>query len=779
MSKKSRFVRSARSSLSASALVATALAAAPATTAHAQAAAETVGAMLTLPAGLLVDSLRALSSQTGMRINAEPRLVANRQAPALAGRYTAAEALALLLKGSDLEATEQAAGTFTLRQAAASASEAQQVVVTGTKRSQSRQQATQSVSVLSEPDTIGMQNGFDVFTRVPNVTFQTDSFLPTVRGVDGNGVAAGGGGAVTGANPRISNYVDGVARTYGATPDGQGSFWDMAQVEIYKGAQSTQLGQNSIAGAIVQTTQDPKLEDGFAVQMGAHDERATYNAAFMVNKALGEQFALRITGEGIDGKTPIDYSGFTGTGLTAADRNELGRTSYARLRFKALYTPSDALALKLTVEQERRKNPYTPDGASNSSRRELIDGAYGSFDSDNKIVALNANYQIAREWVFDAVLSQQKATTKFGPPLVGSPDRAAYLDFTFRSDEIAFEPKLVYKAASGRTAAVMGAFVKKRDRNDLGLPGSIFPLNADDRGSSRSLFADATIQLAPVWDVLAAARYQADRQQRNFSALDGALAFGFDERNRVFLPKLGATYHHSADASVSVVAYKGYNGGGGGVSFLTFTPYRYQKEMSQTVELVSRTQWLDRKLTANANLFFTQLKDAQASGIGPDGPQDSIYLNIAKVRTQGLEFDLSWQPDARSKVQFALGLLDAKIINFGSAANNVNNGNQLAYAPRVTANLGGSFELLPRLAIGADVAFQGKRFNDFENTPQDRMPSHVVANVHAQYRIGGVTLTGYVNNVFDRLVQTTRSAAFNQVNVNDPRTLGVNVKFEY
>jgi iron complex outermembrane recepter protein len=779
MSKKNSHVRSARRSVSACALLTAALAAAPIAAAHAQAAAETAATVLTLPAGPLADSLRALSTQTGVRINADPRLMANRQAPAVAGRYTAVEALALLLKASDLQATEQAAGTFTLGPVAATVGEAQQIVVTGTKRAQSRQQATQSVSVLPEQDTIGMQTGFDVFTRVPNVTFQTDSFLPTVRGVDGNGVAAGGGGAVTGANPRISNYVDGVARTYGATPDGQGSFWDMAQVEIYKGAQSTQLGQNSIAGAIVQTTQDPKFKDGFAVQAGAHDKRATYNAAFMLNKTLGEQLAIRLTGEGIDGKSPIDYASYTGTGLTAADRDELGRIQYARLRLKALYTPTDALALKLTVEQERRKNAYPPDQTTVSARRELVDGNYGSFDSENKIVALNANVEIAREWVFDAVLSQQKATTKFGPPVVGSPDRAAFLDFTFSSDEIAFEPKLVYKAASGRTAAVMGAFVKERDRDDLGLPGSIFPLNADDRGSSRSLFADATIQVAPAWDVLAAARLQSDRQQRNFTAADGALAFGFDERNRVFLPKLGATYHHSADASVSVVAYKGYNGGGGGVSFLTLTPYRYNKETSQTIELVSRTQWLDRKLTANANLFFTQLKDAQASGIGPDGLQDSIYLNIAKVRTQGLEVDLAYQPDARSKVQFALGLLDAKIVNFGSAANNGNNGNPLAYAPRVSANLNGAFELLPRLRIGADVAFQGKRFNDFENTPEDRLPSHAVANVHAQYRIGGVTLTGYVNNIFDRLVQYTRSTAFNQVNVNDPRTLGVNIKFEY
>ncbi len=105
--------------------------------------------------------------------------------------------------------------------------------MTGTKQSQSRQQATQSVSVLSSRDTIGLQSALEAVARLPNTAQQSDGFLPTIRGLDGNGVATGGGGAVTGANPRMSNYVDGVARTYGATPDGAGSFWDIAQVEVF------------------------------------------------------------------------------------------------------------------------------------------------------------------------------------------------------------------------------------------------------------------------------------------------------------------------------------------------------------------------------------------------------------------------------------------------------------------------------------------------------------------------------------------------------------------
>lgn len=227
------------------------------------------------------------------------------------------------------------------------------------------------------------------------------------------------------------------------------------------------------------------------------------------------------------------------------------------------------------------------------------------------------------------------------------------------------------------------------------------------------------------------------------------------------------------------MTYKGYNPSGGGVSFVTFTPYQYRKETADTVELVARTQWLDRKLTANANLFFTRLKDMQISGIGPAGPNDGIYVNIAKARTRGLEVDMNYRPDARTRIGLALGLLDTRIVDFGSAANNSKNGNQLGLSPRATANLNGSFELLPKLTIGGDVALASKRYTDYDNLPEDRVPGYGVANLNLQYRMGSVTLTGYVNNVFDKLVQFARFTSFNQAYVNDPRTVGINVKAEF
>jgi iron complex outermembrane recepter protein len=172
------------------------------------------------------------------------------------------------------------------------------------------------------------------------------------------------------------------------------------------------------------------------------------------------------------------------------------------------------------------------------------------------------------------------------------------------------------------------------------------------------------------------------------------------------------------------------------MSFVSLTPHRFRKESARTVELVSRTQRLDRTITANNNLFFTRLENAQIGGIGPGGPNDGIDLNIAKARSRGAEFDVSWQPDARTKLQFALGALDTKIVDFGSAGNDANNGNEFGLAPRVTANIAASFEVSPKLTVGGDIAYRGKRLTDYNNLPEDRLPSDVVANVLAQFRSG-------------------------------------------
>lgn len=664
--------------------------------------------------------------------------------------------------------------------------ELEEIVVTGTKRKQALQEAVQSVSVFEEPDTIGLQLGLDIFKYVPNTTVQASQFLPVVRGLNGNGIAIGGGGAVSGARPRMTTYIDGVARSFNATPDGQGSFWDFEQIEVYKGSQSTQLGRNSIAGAIVQTTKDPKFTDEFSVQAGLHDQDLTYSLAMMANKKISDQVAIRMTAEGFKGDNFVDYSTITAsptlTGLSASDPDDLSDEKYTKFRFKALVAPTEIpdLLVKLTLESERNANPYTRDIVQlNGRSRQARSNTYGYYRGLNRVASINTLYQINDEWSFDGIFSYQHANTNFGGPQVGNPNPAQYLDFSFSTHETTFEPKLNYKSKDSRTNAVVGAYYFTRSRTDVGAPGSSFALTADDKASTQSLFTDAAYEVNKKWDILLGGRLEKDQQKRDFSAFSGLLALNLDETNHVFLPKVGATYHFSDEASLSLLTYKGYNTSGGGLSFVTFTPYTYEKETSLTTELVSRTQWLNKKLTANANVFYTRLKDTQVSAVGPAGVNDLIFVNLDRAKTYGAELELSYQHTKIDRAFFSLGLLQTEIVNFGSAANNVNNGNELGLAPNMTARLGGNFEVYPNLIVGGDVSYTGKRYTDFNNLKADELDSYAITNINARYIYKNATITGYVNNVFDKYAILQSFASTNTAYVNAPRTLGVNVKLDF
>ncbi len=664
---------------------------------------------------------------------------------------------------------------FAQTESESSETPAGEIIVTGTKRGDSLQDTAQSVTVLRADDTTGFLQTFDAFTRVPNVTIVRDGILPTVRGLDGNGTAQGGGGAVTGSNPRFTSYIDGVARTYSAVPDGFGGLWDISQIEILRGSQSTTFGQNSLAGALVQVTNDPKFTNEAAIQAGIRSGGTTLNGAAMVNLALSDNLAVRVTGQDVRGSSFVDFSTSGGTGLTAEDREQLSDERFSNYRAKVLFAPTEQTSLLFAANLERSRRAYPNDQVSLSNASFSLNGPITFVENENSVLSLTLNHEFSPKWSVEAVVSRQTSISEFTPPSVGSPDPAQYLDFTFDVEQWAFEPKLIYRDQQTRTRFLAGAYLLDRQRTDLGAPGSSFVLAADDEVRSISVFADATIELSRSFDLLVGGRYIEDSQTRVFSGFGGFFGFDFDRTDRLFLPKLGMTLHVSDDASLSLTGYRGYTAGGGGVSFVTRTPYSFDREISDTIEFAARTSWLDGRLIINANAFYSELEDQQNFATGPAGPNDSIILNLARSQSAGLEFDVSYALADTGRIGAAIGLLETEITDFGSAANDTFNGNDFAQAPGMTANVYGNIEVLDELTLGGNVEYSAARFSAFDNLPEDRLGSFVLANVNARYRIRGITIEGYVNNLFDRVVDSQRSFSFGVRNVRRPRTFGLNV----
>lgn len=100
-----------------------------------------------IPAGSLHDALNALASQSGITVLYSPALVAGKTSRGLSGRYTSAQALRRLLKGSGLEAEDVGNSTYTLKQASVPKQEPQAGTSKATAAAEPKIQELEQVAV--------------------------------------------------------------------------------------------------------------------------------------------------------------------------------------------------------------------------------------------------------------------------------------------------------------------------------------------------------------------------------------------------------------------------------------------------------------------------------------------------------------------------------------------------------------------------------------------------------------------------------------------------------
>ena len=317
-------------------------------------------------------------------------------------------------------------------------------------------------------------------------------------------------------------------------------------------------------------------------------------------------------------------------------------------------------------------------------------------DARNEFLVLDAHFDMASNWTLRAIVSWQDSQEHAGPPIPGSPN---YVDVIADSVEWTQELRFIYQSPRG-AEAVIGVFHATRGRDEFGVPGTVFEYTAEDDTKTIAAFADATYPLGESLDLLAGIRVEREEQRRDFDAGPFGFGFLFDESHTISLPKLGLRWNITADYSLSVVAYRGYSPRGAGVSFVSFTPYRFDEEVSDNIELVWRSVFPDHRVTVNANIFATRQNEHQLFGAGPLGLIDVIITNAKRTRTLGAEFEVSKLFLSDAELFFSAGVLDAEIVEFGDPVNDaVANGNTLGFAPKFSARFGGTFHPRPDLRL--------------------------------------------------------------------------------
>lgn len=174
--------------------------------------------------------------------------------------------------------------------AAPSANDEKEIVVTAQRRRENVQNVNIAVTALSA-DALSeksVHRALDLQTAAPGLTISrsgiTDSF--NIRGI---GLAS--------ASPQVTNgvatYIDGVFQPPIVS---NGQFYDMAGAEVLRGPQGTLSGANSTGGAVYLTTQRPQLGTiggNASANYGNYDNVGVNGA---LNLPIGETLALRASG---------------------------------------------------------------------------------------------------------------------------------------------------------------------------------------------------------------------------------------------------------------------------------------------------------------------------------------------------------------------------------------------------------------------------------------------------------------------------------------------------
>ncbi|MEM8556175.1 MAG: TonB-dependent receptor, partial [Pseudomonadota bacterium] len=588
-----------------------------------------------VPAQPLAEALTELGRETGMLISAPTAMIADKTSPAVSGRMTPSEALGLMLLNTGLtmrvigEESAVVVRRDLVTQDTTEDFELPPIIVRGELIERDIQDSQTSAVIITgdELEARAETQLNEIIGRTPGVSATGLSY--SIRGIPAGGPSGTGVGAtinvvVDGA--RVSDVGDGNPATY--------STWDLEQLEVLRGPQSTQSGRNALAGTVTLRSADPIYDEEYKLRLGAGTYN-TYSAAFVANAPIIEDvLAFRLSGD-------FDTNdGFT-ENITLGQNDVQGRdrkTLRASVRYDP--TPDFSAVLKYTwfddVGTLEGVNVATwPDDRFTTA--DYVAPREQTLSSWN----LRLGYDFNANWRLESDTTFFNQTTAFG----FDPDRGPIdSGFTRRENDLdTFEQEVRLRYQTDRLNAVVGAFYTHLDTTSetvAEVPGNFLVLpfpappgakiiataTGDFETTNYAVFGEVEYEVIDDLRLIAGARYDFEEDkgsQTGEANLVGAgpnpipIPLTQDTINETefnaFLPKFGFVYDFNDDMSLGFTYQQGYRAGGSRTNLAALPSYDYEfdPEFTDNYELAYRSEWLDGDLVVNANAFYTYWRDQQ------------------------------------------------------------------------------------------------------------------------------------------------------------------------
>ncbi len=643
----------------------------------------------------------------------------------------------------------------------------------------------------------------DIVAQFANVVSTNSDREVAIRGVPLNGIG--------GEGETISVYLDGLALpARAASFGGPLSAWDMEQVEVLRGAQSTQQGRNSLAGTINLRARE-STADWDARVRAAGSNPYGYDFAVAGGGPLGESLRFRIAAQ--DRYDRGDINNVT------RNEDDAGRSASKNLRAKLAFVPESWSDYRALLSFTYANNDFG-DNLHDSTLKERTETSDERYDERyrSRVIGLEQSLRVGEHALLESVTGA----------VLGRDFRNADYDrtekkggvSTFQLDDNLYSQELRLSSQGEGWRGVVGAYYsqgKTLDRStgrEVPTAGGAALLSGDVTAHLRSytgaLFGEGDYDVGDHLRFTAGLRYNRERLERDAmsdltftltapipglpapinvplpDAISDQLAMLLPDsvppdysvqgrRNFVeLLPKLGVTWRFDEMRSLALTYAEGYRSGGTSVSFFGGAVSDFNPEKTRTLELAGRSEWFNQRLAVNANLFYTRWYDQQVT-IGDPTSFYTTTTNAGRSHLYGLETEVTWALPYKLELFGSLGLIRTEFDEFTNQGISYA-GNQFPYAPRMSGTVGLTLKQWQRFSGQIAVTHLGDTFSDPNNSPGYRVPARTLLNAKASARLGyGVLLSIYGRNLLDDLNLQTQFAAKDRIakKYGEPRTVGL------
>lgn len=333
------------------------------------------------------------------------------------------------------------------------------VVITGEKANRGLQQTVTSVAVTTAAkiERENIRNFYDVVAGTANMSETYGKTGFTIRGVSNMNVSGGGTGGLA------TIYVDGAALPPEATYGGPLEMWDIGQVEVLRGPQSTLQGRNSLAGAVIITSANPTYEPQLRARIGyASGDERTYAIAGG-GPIVADQLAFRVAVE------KKDSDGFI---YNPTLRRDIDAVDNLYVRGKLLFTPSATPGLRvlLTYAHNNRDAGYQftysrTDRPDYYGHRVDLSGDPTRTKTKTDILTADVAYKLTDKFTLNAIASFNTVSADATIDFDFLPARSSYGTRNQDTDTTSLELRLNYEGE--RLKGLAGLYHARRESQDF------------------------------------------------------------------------------------------------------------------------------------------------------------------------------------------------------------------------------------------------------------------------------------------------------------------------